>query len=403
MRAALAGASLVMLASIASPAFAQASYVPPKTSWGAPDMEGVWSNASVTKLTRPAGVDTLVLSPEQAKAIEAKDFNNARTAIEKLPTDQSTGAPVRGKALPAVGNYNAVWVDPGSKIGIINGEPRSSWITDPPSGRIPMSEAGRKKLSTWRPNAMRDGAYKPDPVSVLTPARPPAKSKMKTPPKATAATAPSDAKPFTDLVEAPRSSDGGGAASAYLGPESRGTGERCVVMGNAGGPVMLNGLYNNNFQIVQTPGHVMIDVEMIHDARIIPVFASRQEAEARHRPAVMETWLGDSVGWYEANTLVIESRNFNRQQAGQVFISDTGTLTERLTRVSPTDIVYEFSVDDPEVYTQVWKGEIAWRKIDGHVYEYACHEGNYGLFNILSGAREQERNGKTLEATALEE
>ena len=124
MRAALAGASFVMLASIANPAFAQASYTPPKTSWGAPDLEGVWSNASVTKLTRPAGIDTLVLTPEQASAIEAKDFNNARTAIEKLPTDQSTGAPVKGKALPAVGNYNAVWVDPGSKIGIVNGEPR---------------------------------------------------------------------------------------------------------------------------------------------------------------------------------------------------------------------------------------------------------------------------------------
>ncbi len=135
-----------MLASIANPAFAQASYTPPKTSWGAPDLEGVWSNASVTKLTRPAGVDTLVLSPEQAKAIEAKDFNNARTAIEKLPTDQSTGAPVKGKARPAVGNYNAVWVDPGSKIGVVNGEPRSSWITDPPNGCIPMSDAGRRSF-----------------------------------------------------------------------------------------------------------------------------------------------------------------------------------------------------------------------------------------------------------------
>ncbi len=403
MRAALAGASLVILASIASPALAQVSYTPPRTSWGAPDLQGVWSNASVTKLTRPAGVDMLVLTPEQAQAIEAKDFNNARTAIEKLPTDQSAGAPVKGKALPAIGNYNAVWVDPGSKIGVVNGEPRSSWITDPPSGRVPMSEAGRRKLATWRPNAMRDGAYKPDPASTLPSAIPQAKMKASEPARPLAPRPASEPRPFTDLVEAPRSSDGGGAANAYLGPESRGTGERCVVMGNAGGPVMLNGLYNNNFQVVQTPGHVMIDVEMIHDARIIPIAASKAEAEARHRPAAIETWLGDSVGWYEGDTLVVQSRNFNRQQAGQIFISDTGTLTERFTRVGPTDIVYDFTVDDPEVYTQVWKGQIAWRKIDGHVYEYACHEGNYGLFNILSGAREQERNGKTLEATALEE
>jgi hypothetical protein len=117
----------------------------------------------------------------------------------------------------------------------------------------------------------------------------------------------------------------------------------------------------------------------------------------------METWMGDSVAWYEGPTLVIQSRNFNRQQAGQVFISDTGTLTERLTRVGPTDILYEFTVEDPEVYTQVWRGEIPWRKIPGHVYEYACHEGNYGLWNILSGAREQERTGRALELTALEE
>jgi hypothetical protein len=214
---------------------------------------------------------------------------------------------------------------------------------------------------------------------------------------------PEPAKPFIDLVEAPKSANGGGAASAYLGPESRGTGERCVVMGNAGGPVMLNGLYNNNFQVVQTPSHVMIEVEMIHDARIIPLVASKAEADRKHRPRAMETWMGDSIAWYEGATLVIQSRNFHRQQAGQVFISDTGTLTERLTRVGPTDILYEFTVEDPEVYTQVWRGEIPWRKLDGHVYEYACHEGNYGLFNILSGAREQERTGRALELTALEE
>jgi len=382
----------------AGPAFSQAAYSTPKTSWGAPDLQGVWTNASVTKLTRPTGVDKLVLTPAEAAALESKDFNNARTAIEKLPTDQSTGAPEKGKPLPQIGNYNAVWVDPGSKIASIKGELRSSWITDPPSGRVPMSEAGRRKLATWRPDATRDGTYKPDPASVAIVDN--SKKAAKSKPQRASASAPV-AKPFIDLVEAPKSANGGGAASAYLGPESRGTGERCVVMGNAGGPVMLNGLYNNNFQIVQTPGHVMIDVEMIHDARIVPIV--KNAADARHRPVAMETWLGDSVGWYEGDTLVVQSRNFNRQQAGQVFISDTGKLTERFTRVGPTDIVYEFTVEDPEVYTQAWKGEIAWRKIPGSLYEYACHEGNYGLFNILSGARAQERDGRALEVTALEE
>jgi hypothetical protein len=299
---------------------------------------------------------------------------------------------------------------------VVKGELRSSYIVDPPNGRVPMSEAGRRKLSTWRPDATRDGTFLPPAVSPLSvKAAPATKAPPKTarPAKSSAklikeadrliASSPESAKPFIDLVEAPRSASGGGAASAYLGPESRGTGERCVVMGNAGGPVMLNGLYNNNFTLVQTPGHVMIMVEMIHDARIIPVAASKTEAQKMHRPKAMETWMGDSVAWYEGPTLVIQSRNFNRQQAGQVFISDTGTLTERLTRLGPDDILYEFTVEDPEVYTQVWRGEIPWRKIAGQVYEYACHEGNYGLWNILSGAREQERTGRTLELTALEE
>ncbi len=404
------GALAVLVAALWPAAMAQEA---PKTSWGVPDLQGNWTNSSVTRLTRPAGIDKLVLTPEEAHAIETKDFNNARTKAELLPTDQSQGAPIKARSLPGLGNYNAVWVDPGSKIGLVKGELRSSWIVDPPSGRVPMSEAGRKKLSTWRPDATRDGTFKPPAESPLSAKAAPAPGTRVKPARTSAklvreterliTSSPEPAKPFVDLVEAPKSVNGGGAASAYLGPESRGTGERCVVMGNAGGPVMLNGLYNNNFQVVQTPDHVLIDVEMIHDARIIPIAASKTDAARLHRPAAMETWLGDSVGWYEGDTLVIQSRNFNRQQAGQVFISDTGTLTERLTRVGPDDILYEFIVDDPEVYTQVWRGEIAWRRMDASIYEYACHEGNYGLFNILSGAREQERTGRALELTALEE
>jgi hypothetical protein len=407
MKMLFAGAGLAVLVLAGSPALAQENYAAPKTSWGAPDLQGVWTNASVTKLTRPAGIDHLVLTPAEAAAIEGKDFNNARTAAEKLPTDQSTGAPVKAKSLPGVGNYNAVWVDPGSKIATINGELRSSWITNPPSGRVPMSEAGRKKLSTWRPNAMRDGTWKPDPESLaftasIAPPKPTAKSKAPAKVKATPVKA-GEPKPFIDAVEAPKSSDGGGAADAYLGPESRGTGERCVLMGNLGGPVMLSGLYNNNIQVVQTPGYVMLEVEMIHDARIIPIFKDAAEAARGHGPSAIAKWMGDSVAWYEGNTLVVQTRNYHRQQAGQVFISDTGTLTERITRVGPDDIVYAFTVEDPEVYTQVWKGEISWRKNRNSIYEYACHEGNYGLWNILSGAREQERNGRALEATGTEE
>lgn len=403
------GLAVLMLAASPSAlcpsAMAQAaSYSAPKTSWGVPDLQGAWTNASITKLTRPAGIDKLVLTPEEARAIEKKDFNNARTAIEKLPTDQSQGAPLKAP-LPSVGNYNAVWVDPGSRIASVRGELRSSFIVDPPNGRVPMSDAGRKKLAIWRPDATRDGTFKPGPISPLSipPAAKPApigKAPAKaTPAKATA----TDSKPFIDLVEAPKSANGGGAASAYLGPESRGTGERCVLMGNAGGPVMLSGLYNNHIEVVQTPGHVMLEVEMIHDARIVPIFKNAAEARRSHGPDAIARWMGDSVGWYEGDTLVVETRNYHRQQAGQVFISDTGKLIERITRVGENDIVYEFIVEDPEVYTQTWRGEIPWRKIKGSIYEYACHEGNYGLWNILSGAREQERTGRALEETALEE
>ena len=122
-----AGAALAaLMLSLAPAAVAQAGYTPPKTSWGAPDLQGNWTNASITKMTRPAGIDTLVITPMQAKKLEDGDFNNIRTREELQPTDQSTGAPEKGKPLPGVGNYNAVWVDPGAHVAVINGELRSS-------------------------------------------------------------------------------------------------------------------------------------------------------------------------------------------------------------------------------------------------------------------------------------
>ena len=141
---AVAGLAVLMLG-LCPAAMAQEAYQAPKTSWGAPDLQGVWSNASITKLTRMAGADKLVLTPAEAQAIETKDFNNARTKAELLPTDQSQGAPIKAKSLPGLGNYNAVWVDPGSKVAVVKGELRSSYIVDPPNGRVPMSEAGTQE------------------------------------------------------------------------------------------------------------------------------------------------------------------------------------------------------------------------------------------------------------------
>jgi hypothetical protein len=380
-------------------AMAQAGYTVGHTAWGAPDFQGVWTNSSITRLTRPPGIDHLVLTPEEARKLEAADFNNQRTAAEKAPTDQSTGAPQKAKSLPSVGNYNAVWVDPGSKVATIRGELRSSWIVEPANGRIPMSAAGRKKMSTWRPNATRDGSFTPPPVDPLLEPKKVKATKAK-PAKASAApkVKPGE-KPFVDAATPPaRSPDS--AAPAYDGPEARGAGERCLIgFGATGGPVMNNVLYNNHYQVIQSPDHVVLDVEMTHDARIIPIYKNMTEAEKHFGPAAIPKWLGDSVGWYEGDTLVIETRNVNRQQGGPVWISDTGKMTERLTRVGADDIVYEFRIEDPEVYTQPWRGEISWRLTPDNVYEYACHEGNYAMPGILAGARKQEREGVSLEVT----
>ena len=374
----IASVSLAALA-VAPAALAQTpAYAPPHTSWGAPDLQGYWTNASITRLTRPPGVAGLVLTPEQAKALEDRDFNNARTKAELKPTDQSTGAPEKGKPLPGVGNYNAVWVDPGSKVAVVNGELRSSWIVDPPNGRIPY------KVSSSRVAAEPAAAPKPA-------AKPAAKS------AAQPAAKTGGAKPFVDDVPAPRvDARADAAARSYEGPESRSLGERCILgFGGTGGPVLNNVLYNNTYQIVQSPQSVVLLTEMVHDARIIPIVADK--SQARHNPEAIKPWLGDSVGWYEGDTLVVETRNVNPKQRG--YVGPNGILTERFSRTEDGVILYRFEVDDPDQYTQVWRGEMPLRTASGSLYEYACHEGNYGLLGILAGARVQEKQGKSLVLT----
>jgi hypothetical protein len=156
---------------------------------------------------------------------------------------------------------------------------------------------------------------------------------------------------------------------------------------------MLNVLYNNHYQIVQSPGYVMILVEMNHDARIIRIKGS-------HLPDHIKPWLGDSVGHWEGNTLVVKTKNHHLQQRfraairHQILITETAEVTERFTRTSEDEILYEFSVDDDVAYRDVWKGEMPLRKAEGKIYEYACHEGNYSMANILAGAREEERRNQ---------
>jgi hypothetical protein len=174
-------------------------------------------------------------------------------------------------------------------------------------------------------------------------------------------------------------------------PEERSLGERCLVgFGSSGGPPMLNVLYNNHYQIVQSPGYVMILVEMNHDARIIRLASD-------HNPNNMKPWLGDSVGTWEGNTLVVKTINHHPQQkfrAGirhQILVMEDAEIIERFTRVGDNEILYEFEVDDKRAYKDTWKGEMPLRAAQGEIYEYACHEGNYAMANILAGARAEER------------
>jgi hypothetical protein len=331
-RFALAAAALLLAASAHA-----ADYKAPRTAFGQPDLQGVWSNASLTNLQRPANFKSLTLTEEQAVALEKR--RAAMRAAQDRPSDPDAGAPPSGSD---PGGYNASWTDPGVAMGRINGQVRTSWIIDPADGQLPYSPQGKKVYD-------RTLAH---------------------------------------------------ARATFDGPESRPLGERCILgFGSTAGPPMLNVLYNNNYQIVQSPGYVAIVVEMNHDARIIRL------SDTKHPGADIRPWMGDSYGRWEGETLVVETANFNPGEAlrpyfgNSVYLSPNARVTERFTRVSPTQILYQFAVDDPATYSQTWKAEMPLNATAGPVYEYACHEGNYALPGILAGARKDEREGRKPEAT----
>lgn len=324
---ALARISALTGAIIAGPALAapNGDYEPPRLPNGQPDIQGVWTNKSVTSLTRPSRYDSLTISPEEAQQI--KQMMAARAARDLEPTDPDAPAPSKGQN---VGGYNLFWTEPGEGLAMIDGEFRTSWIVDPANGQLPYTEAGRKRFEMLRDQARQDTS----------------------------------------------------------GPEIRPMTERCIIgFGSTGGPPMLNVGYNSNYQFVQTDEDVMILVEMVHDARIIDL-----NGEHGNTPR----WLGDSVGRWEGDTLVIETENFMEGEGlrlyfdASYYISPEAKVTERITRIADNQLFYEFVVDDPAVYSQAWRGEMVFTKSDEQLYEYACHEGNYALTNILSGARAEE-------------
>ena len=154
---------------------------------------------------------------------------------------------------------------------------------------------------------------------------------------------------------------------------------------------MLNNVYNSNYQIVQTPTAVAIEVEMIHDVRVVPLFRDRAAAQAGHGPRV-HRWLGDSTGWWEGGTLVVETVDVNAEQgrAGPIFLTPAGRVTERFTRTAPGEIDYGFEVEDAAYYNRPWRAEMTLVAQAHPLYEYACHEGNYAMTGILRGARPVE-------------
>jgi hypothetical protein len=291
------------------------NFTPPRTPDGKPDLQGVWTNVTLTPLERPAELkDKAVFTPAEADQY-AKDL------IQRNNADRRDGG-----AEADVGRaYNNFWYDRGTKVIPAL---RTSLIIDPPDGKIP----GLTPEAQARVAAVADRRR-------LHPAD---------------------------------------------GPEDRSLTERCIIWPTVG-PPMLPGPYNNNYQIVQGPGYVMIVIEMIHDVRIIPTDGRP------HLPSNIRQWAGDPRGHWEGNTLVVDTTNFSGKTSFRG--SDENLhLVERFTRAGPDTILYEFAVDDPSSFTKPWGAQIPMAKMDGPLVEYACHEGNYGMSGILGGARADEKS-----------
>jgi hypothetical protein len=317
---------------------------------GHPDLQGVWDIATMTPLDRPAGMTKLVLTPDEVRAMEAYEAERTQKGAE--PSDPNRAAPpVGGDRSPTksyleglwragggvVGGYNNFWIAPGSQVITVDGQKRSSIIVDPVDGHAP---------------AMRPEAQKRN-IAFLT------------------------GRVSPDAAE----SAAAGPPGAYDGPEARPLAERCLLgFGNTSGPPTLpNYFYNNLKQIVQTKDTIMILVEMVHDARIIRM-------NATHLPSSITKWMGDSIGRWESDTLVVDTTNFTNKTQFRGSAENLHVV-ERFTRVDDQTILYRFTVDDPTTWERSWTGEYPWRVTAEPLYEYACHEGNYALTNVLKGAR----------------
>jgi hypothetical protein len=318
-----------------APAAATKGSTIPRTADGHPDLSGVFTNATTVPLARPADLG-------------AKEFY--ASADEKTQLDAARAAAARGGRGGGAGGR-------GGRGGGANIDPE----TGQPALQVhyDTSQFGLSGNTIIRSASLRTSIIT-GPEGKLPPLTPEATKRQ------------ADARAYTQVHQ-------------WDGPESRPLAERCIMWGNEGPPMMPAG-YNADLQITQGPDYVAFEQEMIHDTRLVPTDGRP------HIPATIKQWFGDSRGHWEGDKLVVETTNFsNRTSVQNVPTTEALKVTEKFSRVDANTVLYEFTVDDPGTWTKPWSGEINMTKLDTPIYEYACHEGNHGMANNLSGARATEK------------
>ncbi|MEM7097901.1 MAG: hypothetical protein AAF541_06530 [Pseudomonadota bacterium] len=312
------------------------------------DLSGTYDVGTLTPLERPLAYgDNQILTP--TKAADLANAAAQRMSRAGAQSDPNRSAPQKGGR---VGGYNAFWFDRGDSVALVDGAFRTSIITQPKNGRIPpMTKYGAQRRADFL-NRWEIIWRSPDPTTTMNTGT-------------------------AWWLEQ-------GGRGPYDNMEQRPLAERCIIGSRStAGPPMLPNIYNNHKRIIQTTEHVMILTEMNHDVRVVRM-------DDQHRPDSFRTWLGDSVGVWQGDTLVVRTKNFTQTPA----LSGADEHLEVVERFSLQDdgsLLYQFSVNNPGIWSEVWAGEYVWSVSKGKVYEYACHEGNYALGNIMRGARRLEQ------------
>ncbi len=352
-------AALALISFTAVPATAQtaksaAKSTIPRMPDGHPNLQGTYDLATMTPMERLPG-DPPVLTSEQADKLRKAELARRTADGGKLDPNRPNlpvgGDKTGGKTFfeilekaggGAVGGYDRLWLNQGTSYTIVDGQIRTSIVIDPPNGHVPPINAAARKRSMG-------GRVLPT----------------------------SDTAESQDVQATVRRGE-------FDNPEDRPLSERCLLgFGSTSGPPALpDYFYNDLHQIVQTPDNIMILTEMIHDARVVRM-------NAVHLPKDIRRWMGDSVGHWEGDTLVVDTTNFTDKTR---FHGSTENLhvIERFTRIDDHTLLYRFTVEDPATWDQPWTGEMTWPATDKPILEYACQEGNYALGDVMRGARKQE-------------